>query len=111
MSATTDLSWAIAVKGAKHILVNCHFRVGSKAKGCVVELTHIGGAYEMLHIPRLPSSHLASQCIKVSQSDYPILTVKDWKLDGRCGSLSIKVYTDNRREAPCELKLHKALCN
>lgn len=105
--ATTDVSWATLVKGPENMIVTCHFIPGSKAKGCFVQI-HFGIAFldhqEILHIPRFENSHLASRCLKFSPESHPqTVTVKDWKMDGKTGSLSVLTFTDERQESPCKL--------
>ena len=103
--ATTDVSWATLVKGPENMMVTCHFNPGSKARGCLVQINFLdsfSNYQENLRIPRNHNSHLTSHCMKVSPESHPrTIIVKDWKMDGRTGSLSVATFTDDRQESPC----------
>lgn len=105
-TATTDVSWATLVKGPENMMVTCHFIPDSKARGCLVQIKFVRSFSEheeILHIPRLETSHLASLCLKRSPESHPwTIEARDWKMDGRTGSLSVLTFTDENQESPCK---------
>ena len=114
-AATTDVSWATLVKGPENMMVTCRFIPDSRAKGCLVQIRFVQSYsehQEILHIPRLENSHLASRCLKRSPESHPqAIIVRDWKLDGRTGSLSVLTFTVDKQDSPCKFSFfHVKVC-
>ena len=91
------------------MMVACHFTENSKAKGCVVELKLVMDitlktCYKKVFVNRLIQSRIASHCIQLPVKSYAdSVTVKDWKIDGRTGVLSVNTVITSQISSPCEL--------
>ena len=110
-AATTEVFLATVEKGGSHVMVTCHFTEHSMAKGCIVYVKIVAdftlsASHEEFIINRLTKSKVASRCIQIPAHSYAEnVVVKDWKVDGRTGSLSVATFTNNQLDPPCKLVL------
>ena len=102
-AATTEVSWATVLEGARHVMITCHFVPGSKAKGCFVQIRLVSTSPKVLYISRLPGSHFVTQCVHLPpNSPTKSFSIRDWKFDGSTGPLSVTTYIDVRQKPPCK---------